>query len=95
MAFKKVVKRANRAVFLSTCFSAALLIVPPLVPVSKWLLMTLGCCGILSGTLGAMWLFEIQQGNLLEAWMTGRARAEAERLKYFELAQAMQFFPVR
>jgi hypothetical protein len=52
----------------------------------KWLLVTLGCCGILSGALGAMWLFEIRQGNLLEAWMTGRARAEAERLKYFELA---------
>ena len=83
-AFRKVAKRANWAVFLSTCFSAALLIVPPLVPDPKWLLVTLGCCGILSGALGAMWLFEIRQGNLLEAWMTGRARAEAERLKYFE-----------
>jgi hypothetical protein len=38
--------------------------------------VTLGCCGILSGALGAMWLFEIRQGNLFEA----------ERLKYFELA---------
>ena len=79
-AFRKVAKRANWAVFLTTCFSAVLLIVPPLVPDSKWLLVTLGCCGILSGALGAMWLFEIRQGNLLEAWMTGRARAEAERL---------------
>ncbi len=85
-AFRKVAKRANWAVFLTTCFSAVLLIVPPLVPDSKWLLVTLGCCGILCGALGAMWLFEIRQGNLLEAWMTGRARAEAERLKYFELA---------
>jgi SMODS and SLOG-associating 2TM effector domain 1 len=84
--FERVARRANCAVFLSTCFSAALLMVPSLVPGSKWPLVTLGCCGILSGALGAMWLFEIRQGNLLEAWMTGRARAETERLKYFELA---------
>jgi hypothetical protein len=85
-AFSKVAKRANWAVFLSTCFSAALLIAASLVSDSKWLLETLGCCGILSGALGAMWMFEIRQGNLFEAWMTERARAEAERLKYFELA---------
>jgi hypothetical protein len=85
-AFRKVAKRANWAVFLSSCFGAALLIAPSLVPDSKWLLVTLGCCGILSGALAAMWLFEIRQGNLLEAWMAERARAEAERLKYFELA---------
>ena len=85
-AFKSVATRANWAVFLTTCLSAALLIVSPLVPDSNWLLVTLGCCGILTGALGAMWLFKIRQGNLLEAWMTGRARAEAERLKYFELA---------
>jgi len=84
--FREIAKRANWAVFLTSCLSAALLIVPLLVPHSKWLLVTLGGCGILSGALGAMWLFEIRQGNLLEVWMTGRARAEAERLKYFELA---------
>ncbi len=85
-AFKKVAKRANWAVFVTTCLSAALLMMLALFPNAKWLLVTLGCCGIVSGALGAMWLFEIRQGNLLEAWMTGRARAEAERLKYFQLA---------
>jgi hypothetical protein len=84
--FSKVAKRANWAVFLTTCLSAALLLVPSFVHDSKWLLVTLGCCGILSGAFGAMWLFEIRQGKLLEAWMTGRTRAEAELLKYFELA---------
>jgi hypothetical protein len=84
--FRKVAQRANCAVFLTTCLSAALLIVPSLVHDAKWLLLPLGCCGILSGALGAMWLFEIRHGNLLEAWMRGRAGAEAERLKYFDLA---------
>src|SRR5262245_18680721 len=42
-AFKSVATRANWVVFLTTCLSAALLIVSPLVPGSNWLLVTLGC----------------------------------------------------
>jgi hypothetical protein len=84
--FKKTAKRANLAVFLTSCLSAATLVVGAFVHDSNWLLITLGSCGVFSGALGATWLFEIRQGNLLEAWLTERARAEAERLKYFELA---------
>jgi hypothetical protein len=79
IVFRKIAMRANWAVFFTTCFSAALLILPPLVHDSKWLILILGCSGILSGALGAMSLFKIRQGKLLETWMTRRARAEAER----------------
>jgi conflict system pore-forming effector with SLATT domain len=72
-------------VFVTACLSAALLVVASLGDKTHWLFVTLGCCGIASGAVGSMWLFEIRQGSLFQAWMNRRARAEAERVRYFEL----------
>lgn len=85
-AFKKVAGKANWAVFVTSCLSAALLVVVAFDSKAQALFVTLGCCGIVSGALGSMWLFEVRQGDLFQTWMNRRARAEAERLNYFELA---------
>jgi hypothetical protein len=84
--FRQTANRANWAVFVTVCLSAALLIAGPLTSgaVSKSVLVGLGSCGIVSGALGAMWLFRIREGKLLEKWMTARAGAETARLSYFE-----------
>jgi hypothetical protein len=84
--FKNVAGKANWAVFVTSCLSAALLVAVTLNNKSSIWFVTLGCFGIVSGALGTMWLFEIRQGNLFQTWMNRRARAEAERLKYFALA---------
>jgi hypothetical protein len=84
--FKKVAGKANLAVFVTSCLSAALLVVAAFEGKSLGLFVLLGCCGIVSGALATMWLFEVRQGNLFQTWMNRRARAETERLNYFELA---------
>lgn len=85
--FRDTAKRANWAVFVTVCLSAALLITGPLTSegVGKGLLIVFGLCGIISGALGAIWLFKIREGRLLETWMTARAGAETARLSYFDL----------
>src|SRR5262249_8745229 len=77
---------ANWAVFVTVCLSAALLVLGPLMSgvAGKAFLVGLGSCGIVSGALGAMWLFRIREGKLLERWMTARASAETARLNYFD-----------
>jgi SMODS and SLOG-associating 2TM effector domain 1 len=85
LLFKKIAGKANWAVFVTACLSAAMLVAASLAGKSHGIFIILGCCGIVSGSLGSMWLFEIRQGNLFQAWMNRRARAEAERVKYFEL----------
>lgn len=84
--FRTTANRANWAVFVTVCLSAALLIIGPLTSgtAGKSLLVGLGSCGIVAGSLGAMWLFRIREGKWLEKWMTARAGAEAARLSYFE-----------
>src|SRR5215469_4057823 len=84
--FKKVAGKANWAVFVTSCLSAALLVVVAFDSKAQALFVTLGCCGIVAGALGTLWLFEVRQGDLFQTWMNRRARAEAERLSYFELA---------
>ena len=84
LLFKKVAGKANWAVLITACLSAAMLVAASLAGKAHGLFITLGCCGIVSGSLGSMWLFEIRQGNLFQVWMNRRARAEAERAKYFE-----------
>lgn len=90
--FRKTANRANWAVFVTVCLSAALLITGPLTSggVGKSLLVVLGSCGIGSGALGAMWLFRIREGKLLETWMAARAGAETARLSYFDLVTSAQ-----
>ena len=85
LLFKRVAGKANWAVLITACLSAAMLVAASLAGKAHGLFITLGCCGIVSGSLGSMWLFEIRQGNFFQVWMNRRARAEAERVKYFEL----------
>lgn len=89
--FKRTANRANWAVLLTACFSALLLMTAPINALSKdWLHILLGLCGILSGALGAMWLFRIREGSLLQRWMTARAGAETRRIEYFELSTTVK-----
>jgi dsDNA-binding SOS-regulon protein len=95
LVFKRAASRANWAVFLTACFSALLLVTAPFPVLSsgaagKALQIALGLCGILSGAFGAMWLFKIREGKLLERWMTARAGAETRRLEYFALAATLR-----
>jgi len=85
LLFRKIAGKANWAVFVTACLSAAMLVAASLAAQLHRLFIILGCCGIVSGSLGSMWLLEIRQGNLFQAWMNQRARAEAERVRYFEL----------
>ena len=90
--FRNTANRANWAVFVTVCLSAALLIVGPskFGEVGKSLLVGLGLCGMVTGALGAMWLFKVREGKLLEKWMTARAGAETARLSYFERVTNVQ-----
>jgi len=90
--FRRTANCANWAVFATVCLSAALLVVGPVTSgaAGKSLLVGLGSCGIVSGSLGAMWLFRIREGRLLEKWMTARAGAETARLSYFDKVTGLQ-----
>jgi hypothetical protein len=90
--FRKTASRANWAVFFTVCLSAILLVVAPLITgsIGKSVLVGLGSCGIIAGSLGAMLLFRIREGRLLEKWMTARAGAETARLNYFEKITSAQ-----
>jgi len=90
--FKKIARRANLAVFYTACLGALVLVVNGLNLPDDFqqyrnvALRVLGVGAILVGGLGTMWLFRIQTGKLLEAWMSRRAKAETHRLRLFELA---------
>ena len=45
---------------------------------------TLGFFSAVTGGVSAMTLFQIERGQLLQRWITTRARAEMERVRYFE-----------
>jgi hypothetical protein len=92
LVFRRTANRGNWAVFLTACFSAMLLTIPPLAHSTGtvgWLPALFGSCGILSGALGSMWLFKVRCGHQLERWMTARAAAETQRIRYFEVATTL------
>ena len=90
-SFKSYSKRAQWAVFLTACCSAALLGVsillgrPEDIVVARVLFITLSLAAILFGTLATTWLRLIEGRRLLEEWMKQRANAEMRRLEYFNL----------
>lgn len=92
--FKRTAGRANWAVFLTAFFSALLLMTVPLATllagIVNQLQILLVSCGFLSGMLGSVWLFKIREGRQLERWMTARAAAEIQRIKYFKLATTLK-----
>lgn len=87
--FKRVAGRANRAVLVTACFGALLLVPAAVagaigaVAVKVWLI-AFGVASAVSGSLGSAWLFELRQSKLLERWMQSRARAETARIEYFD-----------
>jgi len=92
-AFKRAAVRANWAVLLAAVFSALLLMTVPLsarlpADAGKGLYIAFGVGGASTGALAGMWLFQIREGELLKRWLTARARAEADRLRYFDAVTA-------
>jgi hypothetical protein len=85
--FKDAMLWANAAV-LATGVIGALIMVAGIMA-DEWdddlwpLLLVLGLAALVTGALASMWLFRVREGNLLEAWMSGRAHAESARLEYF------------
>jgi hypothetical protein len=83
--FKATAQRADLAVFVAVCLSAALLVAQTLAPpnIAKPLMIGMSGCAVICGALASMWLFKVREGAMLENWMTARAAAEARRLSYF------------
>jgi hypothetical protein len=48
------------------------------------LTILLGLCASIAGALAAMTLYRIAEGRLLQTWMTARAKAESQRVEYFD-----------
>ena len=92
--FMITANRANWAVLLTACFSTLLLVVAPLKAATGLpdavILAVLGVCGVISGGLGSMWVYQAREGRLLDNWMSARAAAEALRTQYFETATGME-----
>jgi hypothetical protein len=87
--FRTYAGRARAAV-LATGLGAALVLVAgglaeTLGEFFRLLLVPSLLVGTVAGGLASMWIRRIRDGRLLEAWMTRRAEAESERLRYFEL----------
>jgi multisubunit Na+/H+ antiporter MnhG subunit len=86
--FKDAMTRANGAV-LATGVLGALIMAAGIFEaqlgeaVMRPALLVLGVGALVTGALASMWLFRVREGKLLDAWMTGRARAETARLVYF------------
>jgi hypothetical protein len=92
--FRSAVGRANWAVLFTTLFSVLLLITSPLTTMVRAphnpLLVVFGVGGIVCGGLGAIWLYQVREGKLLDSWMKARASAELLRKQYFEAVTVAQ-----
>ncbi len=87
--FKRTAARANGAILLTTWLGAAVLAASTLdgllgSEVSRVVAVACGAAGVVAGALGAMWLQRLKRGELFNRWMRARARAEAQRVRYFE-----------
>jgi hypothetical protein len=85
--FRRWVARARWAVLatatVSACLMAVGLLDTTLGAATQPLLVGLALVGVVTGAIASMALYRVDQGRLLEAWMTARARAETHRLSYF------------
>jgi SMODS and SLOG-associating 2TM effector domain 1 len=86
--FKEAMRWASAAVLATGVLGASIMVAGILEEARDdgdlWpLLLVLGLCALVSGALASMWLFRAREGNLVEAWMSGRAHAESARLEYF------------
>jgi hypothetical protein len=88
--FRTAYRRARTAVFIAGIAAAALMVAGVLSGAlseawSRTLLVGASIIGVVGGALAGLWIRRIGDGRLLETWMTRRAAAETERLRYFEL----------
>lgn len=83
-AFKRAAGQANVAALVTSCVSAVVL-VAALLGAPGIVLLVFGGSGAVSGAYGAYLLQRVRQQHLLQRWMTGRAEAEEQRHRYFEL----------
>lgn len=88
--FRAAYARARGAVFIAGIAAAALMVAGVLSgslseTVGRSLLIGASIVGVVGGALAGLWIRRIGDGQLLEAWMTKRAAAETERLRYFDL----------
>jgi hypothetical protein len=85
--FKRWMAAANWLVLVTAVLGASIMVVSMLSALlgeaTAPLLTTLAVLGGASGASAAGTLFMVKQGQLLEGWMTARARAETMRLDYF------------
>lgn len=88
--FTSLSNRARSAVFWAGISAAVLLATGAFSPlltelVTRAFLLVSMAAGALASALAAAWIRAIRTGALLERWMTRRAEAETERLRFFEL----------
>jgi hypothetical protein len=93
--FRRAMEWANAAVLVTGVLGAFIMVAgileEALDDVDLWpVLLVLGVGALVSGALASMWLFRVREGNLLEAWMSGRAHAESARLEYFATLAALE-----
>lgn len=96
--FTTASNRARSAVFWAGVAGALLLAAASLSTVlgdalSRILVVLFSVAGVVAGGLAAGWIHSIRSGALLEQWMTRRAEAEAERLRYFNLISREREIP--
>ena len=88
--FVRAARRARVAVFVTAVAAGLVLAAGGLAPlldsaVSSSLLVVFALLGVAGGVVASYWIRRIREGGLLERWMTRRAEAETERLRYFDL----------
>ncbi|MDX2167553.1 MAG: hypothetical protein SF182_10840 [Deltaproteobacteria bacterium] len=87
--FHRLSALATWTIFAATIAAAIMAAVTPFLSgmsqlVSNVSAGSLGLFSAVAGGVSAMTLFQIERGQLLQRWITTRARAEMERVRYFE-----------
>jgi roadblock/LC7 domain-containing protein len=88
-AYKDTLGQANLAVLAATVLGAVMMAAQMLATTYSNLqglnavVIVAGLLAGLAAAFGSMWLFRAREGNLLQRWLTSRAKAEADRVGYF------------
>jgi hypothetical protein len=84
--YKDTLGNANLAVLAATILGALMMAAQIMAGTFTKVQNLVVVAGLLAGVaaaLGSMWLFRAREGNLLERWLTLRAKAETGRVSYF------------
>jgi len=83
-AFKRTAGQASLAA-MATAWLSALVLLSALMGAPGAVLIAAGSGGAVTGALGAFLTQRLRQQNLLQRWMSARAKAEEYRRNYFDL----------